>query len=150
MKRFMRFFLFFIIAVMMKVTALAMPNLYSSPDDSIFSYMQRAMRFNELYPQEKVYLHFDNTGYFKGETMWFQAYVVRADNGQLSDLSKIVYVELLDPAGNIIEKEIVKIEDGVGYGDIQLDSIIFVTGFYEVRAYTRYMTTWATGGVVDK
>ena len=150
MKRIMRIFLFFIIAVMMKVTALAMPNLYSSPDDSIFSYMQRAMRFNELYPQEKVYLHFDNTGYFKGETMWFQAYVVRADNGQLSDLSKIVYVELLDPAGNIIEKEIVKIEDGVGYGDIQLDSIIFVTGFYEVRAYTRYMTNWATGGAVDK
>ena len=124
--------------------------LYSNPDDSIFSYMKRAMRFNELFPQEKVYLHFDNTGYFKGETMWFQVYVVRADNGRLSDLSKIVYVELLDPSGNIIEKRNIKIVDGLGYGDIKLDSMIFVTGFYEVRAYTRYMTNWAKGGAVDK
>lgn len=128
----------------------ATTSLYSNPDDSIFSYMKRAMRFNELFPQEKVYLHFDNTGYFKGETMWFQVYVVRADNGRLSDLSKIVYVELLDPSGNIIEKRNIKIVDGLGYGDIKLDSMIFVTGFYEVRAYTRYMTNWAKGGAVDK
>ena len=30
--------------------------------------------FNRLFPQEKAYLHFDNTGYFRGETMWFSAY----------------------------------------------------------------------------
>ena len=151
MKRlFLRQILLVCLILMKAANVNATTTLFSNPDDSIFSYMKRAMRFNQLFPQEKVYLHFDNTGYFKGETMWFQAYVVRADNGRLSDLSKIVYVELLDPSGNIIEKEIVKINDGVGYGDILLDSAIFVTGFYEVRAYTRYMTNWATGGAVDK
>ena len=33
--------------------------------DSIMAYMRHAMLFNKFYPQEKVYLHFDNTGYFK-------------------------------------------------------------------------------------
>ena len=45
----------------------------------ILAYMQRAMRFNQAAPQEKVYLHFDNTGYFKGETIRFKAYVKRMD-----------------------------------------------------------------------
>ena len=33
----------------------------------MIDYLQKAMRFNLYTPQEKVYLHFDNTGYFKGE-----------------------------------------------------------------------------------
>ena len=34
--------------------------------------------FGRFNPQEKVYLHFDNTGYYLGETIWFKAYVVSA------------------------------------------------------------------------
>ena len=30
--------------------------------------------------QEKVYLHLDNTCYYKGDTIWYKSYVVRADN----------------------------------------------------------------------
>ena len=30
----------------------------------ILSYIQKAMNFNKVVPQEKVYLHFDNMGYF--------------------------------------------------------------------------------------
>ena len=62
---------------------------------NVLSYIQRAMNFNKVVPQEKVYLHFDNTGYFKNETMWFKAYVTRTDNGRATDLSKVLYVELL-------------------------------------------------------
>ena len=116
MKRlFLKQILLVCLLLMKAASANATTTLYSNPDDSIFSYMKRAMRFNELFPQEKVYLHFDNTGYFKGETMWFTVYVVRADCGQLSDMSKIVYVELLDPSGNILEKRNIKI-DGFGQG----------------------------------
>ena len=34
----------------------------------------RAVMVNQLFPQERVYLHFDNTAYYLGETMWFKAY----------------------------------------------------------------------------
>ena len=37
---------------------------------SILSYLQKAMNFNKVVPQEKVYLHFDNTAYFLEETIW--------------------------------------------------------------------------------
>ena len=47
--------------------------------------------------QEKVYLHLDNTSYYKGDTIWYQSYVVRADSLTYSDMSHILYVELLSP-----------------------------------------------------
>ena len=67
------------------------------------SYIQKAMNFNKVVPQEKVYLHFDNMGYFENETLWFKAYVTRTDNGHLSDLSKVLYVELLNPTGDVLQ-----------------------------------------------
>ena len=42
--------------------------------------------------QEKVYLHTDNQCYFVGDTLWYKAYVVRADNLKPTDLSRILYV----------------------------------------------------------
>lgn len=113
----------------------------ADPTDSLVHYIRHAMLFNQMYPQEKVYLHFDNTGYFKGEKMWFKAYVVRADKQQATDVSRVLYVDLLNPSGDVIDSQKLKIENGTAYGDIALDSILG-TGFYEVRAYTRYMMNW--------
>ena len=46
--------------------------------DSLLTYMGRLMLSGKNLMQEKVYLHFDNTGYFLGEKIWFKAYVTRA------------------------------------------------------------------------
>ncbi len=115
----------------------------------IVSYMKRTMNFAQVMPQEKVYLHFDNTGYFKGETIWFKGYVVRADTGKPTDLSGVLYVELVNPSGDVVETRKLPIQEGTAYGDIKLDSI-YTTGFYEVRAYTRYMTNWGSGGIFSR
>lgn len=32
------------------------------------------------YPQEKVYLHLDNTSYMYGDDIWFSAYLVKSDS----------------------------------------------------------------------
>ena len=111
------------------------------PTDNILMYLRNAMHFNLYNPQEKVYLHFDNTGYFKGEYIRFKAYVTRCDTEKKTDLSHILYVELINPSGDVVEKRKLKIVDGEADGDIKIDSIQ-TTGFYEVRAYTRYMTNW--------
>ena len=117
--------------------------------DSIVSYMKRTMLFAQTMPQEKVYLHFDNTGYFKGETIWFKGYVVRTDNGKPTDMSAVLYVELVNPTGDVVETRKLPIQNGTAHGDIKLDSI-YGTGFYEVRAYTRYMTNWGNGGIFSR
>lgn len=115
----------------------------------VLSYMKRAMNFAQTMPQEKVYLHFDNTGYFKGETIWFKGYVIRSDNGKPTDMSAVLYVELVNPSGDVVETRKLPILDGVAHGDIKLDSL-YSTGFYEVRAYTRYMTNWGNGGIFSR
>lgn len=51
--------------------------------------------FNHLNPQEKVYLHFDNTGYFAGDTIWFKAYVVTATDIKPTIHIRVLYVGLL-------------------------------------------------------
>ena len=71
--------------------------------------MQKVWTFNREVPQEKVYLHFDNTGYFKGEKMWFKAYVVRTDTGEPTDMSSVLYAELVAPSGEVIQKKKISI-----------------------------------------
>ena len=116
----------------------------------ILSYIQKAMNFNKVVPQEKVYLHFDNMGYFENETMWFKAYVTRTDNGHLSDLSKVLYVELLNPSGDVLQTLKYPIDSlGQSHGEMKLDTILG-SGLYEVRAYTRYMTNWGTNAVFSR
>ena len=130
----------------------AVSSLYAQSEETnrILSYLQKAMNFNKVVPQEKVYLHFDNMGYFENETLWFKAYVTRTDNGHPSDLSKVLYVELLNPMGDVIKTNKYPIDSlGVSHGDMKLDTLLG-SGFYEVRAYTRYMTNWGTNAVFSR
>ena len=108
------------------------------------------MNFNKVVPQEKVYLHFDNMGYFENETLWFKAYVTRTYDGHLSDLSKVLYVELLNPRGDVLQTLKYPIDSlGMSHGEMKLDTIMGA-GLYEVRAYTRYMTNWGTNAVFSR
>ena len=89
--------------------------------------------------QEKVYIHTDNQCYFVGDTLWYKAYVVRADNLQPTDMSRILYVELLSPDGLLVERQQVVVS-GQGYtcGQFELKDSLY-SGYYELRAYTRWM-----------
>ena len=100
---------------------------------------QSIQDFSENIPREKVYLHFDNTSYYQDDNIWFKCYVVTPDSNRLSELSKTLYVELLNPGGEMIENRILKIENGQCHGDFALNRLPFYSGFYEVRAYTKYM-----------
>ena len=102
----------------------------------------KAAQWNRLYPQEKVYLHLDNTAYFLGETIWMKAYVTRSDTENRSNISRVLYVELISPRGFVVERRKLQVTDGLAWGDIKLTKRILKAGYYEIRAYTRYMTNW--------
>lgn len=122
---------------------------------SILTYIKKAMNYNVAVPQEKVYMHFDNTGYFENETMWFKAFVTRSPQSadsplMATDLSKVLYVELLNPSGDVLKTTKWHIDEhGQANGDMKLDTL-FGSGFYEVRAYTRYMTNWGVNAVFSR
>ena len=89
--------------------------------------------------QEKVYLHLDNTCYYKGDTIWYKAYVVRADDMTYTDMSRILYVELVSPDGYVVDRQNIILSDkGYSNGNIELKDSLY-SGFYEIRAYTRWM-----------
>lgn len=94
-----------------------------------------------IYANEKVHLHFDNTGYFLGETIWFSAYVNDTETNLPTEKSKVLYVELLAPEGDVLDTRVYKLYHGFCAGNIPLPSGYF-SGYFEVRAYTRYMLNW--------
>ena len=89
--------------------------------------------------QEKVFIHTDNMCYFVGDTLWYKAYVVRADNLRPTNMSRILYVELLSPDGILVERQqIIVAPEGYTCGQFTLRDSLY-SGYYELRAYTRWM-----------
>ena len=133
----------------------------NTPFLSLLSYVKNAYQFGQACQQEKVYLHFDNTAYFQGETIWFSAYVVNAST-QTPAQSKVLYVELLSPNGVVLKQLKLKVENGQANGSLPLIDVsteearalrgvmALPSGFYEVRAYTRTMLNFGDAGVFSR
>ena len=118
-----------------------------SPLDTL---AMRAIMVNQLFPQERVYLHFDNTAYYLGETMWFKAYVTSGLADEEKAISKVLYVELCAPEGYVVETKKYKLdENGRCDGEFELKPSL-LSGYYEVRAYTRYMLNWGDEAVFSR
>ncbi len=99
----------------------------------------RSVAIETLFPEERVYLHFDNTAYYLTETIWFKAYVVSGAENKPTTVSKVLYVELVAPEGYVVETKKYKIDDdGCCNGEFELSPLL-LSGYYEIRAYTRYM-----------
>lgn len=133
-------------------------------DDSftrLKNYARNIVAFGRQNPQEKVFLHFDNKAYYIGETIWFSAYIVDAGSLLPTARSRVLYVELLSPDGDIITSKKLKTVNGRCYGELVIlgrnetfsegfsNNINIInnlhSGFYEVRAYTREMQNFGEG-----
>lgn len=105
------------------------------------SLAQRLRLFGERIPQEKVYVHMDNTGYFLGDTIWFAAYTRRTNSDRPSKISRVLYAELWNHDGYLVERKLVEMIDGRGKGFFALPDSLY-SGYFELRAYTRWQLNW--------
>ena len=137
-----------ILTITMMLTGLTPTNAHRDSaqdiDSLLYGRQENFERFTNQFPSERVYVHFDNTSYYKGERIWYKAYVVRDDNLHQTNLSRILYVELLSPIGYPVETQKLIIENGQAHGSIELKDTLNA-GFYEVRAYTTWMLNFTTG-----
>jgi hypothetical protein len=69
-----------------------------------------------LSPIEKAYLHTDKDWYTPNETIWFKGYVT-VEN-QLTELSKVMYVDLLNSKDSVVIKTMWKLNKNSFKGDI--------------------------------
>ncbi|MCG8305747.1 MAG: hypothetical protein MI975_00050 [Cytophagales bacterium] len=79
----------------------------------------------------------DSKVYTKDNTIWFKAIVTNSINHTPSLISGVLYVELIGPNENIVEKKMTKIRNGIGDGFFEL-SQAYPTGVYLIRAYTEW------------
>lgn len=115
-----------------------------SQAEQLFSKFKAASRFDYQYPREKVYIHLDNSAYFEGDTIWYKAYVVRASSLKSTNLSRVLYVELLGDDGQQLVQQTLMLDSlGTANGAISL-ALPIHAGYHEVRAYTREMVNWGT------
>ncbi|MEM1119082.1 MAG: hypothetical protein AAGJ18_01455, partial [Bacteroidota bacterium] len=91
----------------------------------------------KMRPQEKVYLHLNKPYYSLTESIWFKAYLLNAHSLTANTLSKVVYVDLIGPNGQI-EKTWTLHTDKVMDGDFRFNNK-HTSGEYTLRAYTEYM-----------
>lgn len=114
----------------------------SAQTDSLLNaWAQRLGAFGQALPQEEVFVHMDNTCYFLGDTIYYKAYLRRSDTGRPSNLSGLLYVELLNHDGYLVERKKLKMTDGQGHGTFCLPDTAY-SGYYELRAYTRWQLNW--------
>src|SRR5690606_8223241 len=86
---------------------------------------------------EKIYLQLDKDIYTTDSTIWFKSIVTKSLDNTPTDLSGILYVELINAAKSLIEKILIKLNQGIGDGHFDLPEIL-QAGTYLIRAYTEW------------
>ncbi|MBQ4228799.1 MAG: hypothetical protein II675_03235, partial [Bacteroidaceae bacterium] len=101
-----------------------LPILAFAEESALAKLAQRQAAFGRTIPQEKVFIHMDNTSYQLGDTIWFSAYLRRTDTDRPSDVSGVLYVELYGQEGYMIERKLIQMKEGRGSGFFALSRYI--------------------------
>lgn len=89
-------------------------------------------------PIEKVYVQMDKERYVQGETLWFKVYLLDGKDLGPSYLSTLVYVECWSPDDTLVARKTIKVEGGIGKGDLSLPKELSA-GVYHIQAYSQWM-----------
>jgi len=98
---------------------------------------------------EKVYLHFDRTTYNAGDTVFFKAYLTLGEQHQLSKLSGVLHVDLVNPNDSLVKYIVLQVSNGLAWGDFALP-ISLPKGVYRIKAYTKWMLNSADPNIFEQ
>ena len=98
---------------------------------------------------EKIYLQLDRKVYTNGDTVCFKCIIINASENIPSVLSNVLYVELINADKKLIQKKLIKIENGIGQGNFDLDKKI-TKGNYLIRAYTWWNENFDNDFIIEE
>ncbi|HXH99747.1 MAG TPA: TonB-dependent receptor plug domain-containing protein [Sphingobacteriaceae bacterium] len=122
---------------------------FMADDDPLINIAQKLQKYRVEYAKEKVHIHMDKPYYAIGDNIWLKAYVVNAESNQLSNLSKILYVDLINEKDSIKQSLRLPLTAGMAWGDFVLSDSLR-EGNYRIRAYTTWMRNFGEGYFFDK
>ncbi|MGZ3873521.1 MAG: hypothetical protein ACXVJD_11415 [Mucilaginibacter sp.] len=99
--------------------------------------------------QEKIFVHTDKSTYLPGEILWFKIYCVDGNFHRPLDLSKVVYVEVLDNNQSPVVQAKIAVNNGVGDGSLYIP-VALSNGNYKFRAYTNWMKNFSPDFYFEK
>jgi hypothetical protein len=99
--------------------------------------------------QEKIFVHTDKSVYLPGEILWFKIYCVDGNDNKPLNLSKVVYVDVLDNNQNAVVQAKVAMKNGVGDGSLYIP-VTISNGNYKFRAYTSWMKNFSPDFYFEK
>ncbi|HEY8930172.1 MAG TPA: hypothetical protein VIM55_13315 [Mucilaginibacter sp.] len=99
--------------------------------------------------QEKVFVHTDKSTYLPGELIWFKIYCVDGNDHKPLNMSKVVYVEVLDNAQSPVIQAKIAMKNGVGDGSLYVP-VTVNSGNYKLRAYTSWMKNFSPDYYFEK
>ena len=91
-----------------------------------------------IVPQEKIFIHYNSSLLFPGEYLYYKLYNLDLEHDNLSDISKVAYVELIDYTGTSIFKQKLNLNQGMGQGDFFIPTTV-PSGNYKIVGYTKWM-----------
>ena len=84
--------------------------------------------------KEKIYLQTNHSFFSPGDAIYFKLYVVRAEDNKPTNISSVVYTELISPSGTLLQKAKYPVTDGYAEGSFDFNSDA-PGGIYKLRAY---------------
>ena len=88
------------------------------------------------YPLEKIYIQTDRSTYFPGETIWFKAYIISANNPAV--ISKTVYADLVNQKGEVLQTKTMPVLQGGAASFFDIPATELAPGLF-IRAYSSWM-----------
>jgi hypothetical protein len=122
---------------------------YGQINDASKSIIDKLATFSANHPAEKAYLQFDKPYYAAGDTIYFKAYITKGERHELSGLSGVLHVDMINTNNKIDQSIKLQIDSGVAWGDFALPDSL-PTGDYRIRAYTQWMRNDGEAGFFDK
>ncbi len=89
-------------------------------------------------PKENIFVHYNTSILFAGEYLYYKIYCINATLNQLSKLSKVAYIELINEDKQQIFRHKISLKNGLGQGDFFISTTI-PSGNYKIIAYTQWM-----------
>ncbi len=95
------------------------------------------IKYTEI-PQENIFVHHNTSLLFTGEYLYYRVYCINSKVNNLSDISKIAYLELIGEDKKTVFKHKIRLENGLGQGDFFVP-VNIESGNYKLIGYTEWM-----------
>gem|GEM_PF-712876 len=123
---------------------------FSQEHQPSIDFIETFKALQEELPREHLYLHTDRNWYFYGDRIWFSVYATAGTRLFPSEISSVLYVELVEPDGTVAKREAVELNSGRGEGSILLETDNEQAGTYSIVAYTKWAKNFGDSYVFKK